>query len=113
MAAKSSLKPASRTPSAPALATKGAPVRKAVANAAQLRQLAKAEQSQPPAVQPAASEPQVTMNFRISATLAKQLSKAAEAEETTQKVVLARALQGAGFDVPDCDLLDRRATRRW
>jgi hypothetical protein len=66
--------------------------------------------SMPPAVMPATGSEIV--NLRLSANLVDELDAKAEAEGTTRKVIITRALAGAGFRVPQHDLEDRTPRKR-
>ncbi len=75
-----------------------------------LRRLAAgADPSQPPAVMPAQS---TLITLRVQIALADAIAEAAEAEGTTQKVIITRALAAAGFNVAPADLEDRTPRRR-
>jgi len=54
---------------------------------------------------------QVTVAFSIAEPLHYALKMRAVQERTTVKAVMLKALKLAGFDVPDDDLVDRRAGR--
>lgn len=77
----------------------------------ELKRIAGADQSQPPAVMPRIQRT-VMVNFRLSEDLADALSAAAAHSGTTQKVIVARALASAGLRVPPEDLEDRTRRRR-
>ena len=79
--------------------------------AAELLRLASADQSQPPAVM-REQHKTVLVNFRVTEKLATALASAAIKQGITQKVILARALQASGLDVPPEDLQDRSPRRR-
>jgi hypothetical protein len=79
-------------------------------DAGALRELAAADPSIPPAVMP--STGREVVNFRISASVVDQLDAAADAEGTTRKVIITRALAKAGFRIPQPDLEDRTPRRR-
>lgn len=80
-------------------------------DAAALRELAAtADPSIPPAVMPTAGSEMI--NVRLSSGLVDELDAAAEAERTTRKVIITRALAHAGFRVPAHDLLDRTPKKR-
>jgi len=78
-------------------------------DAATLRELAAANPTIPPAVMPGGSE---IMNLRVASSLIDALDAAAEAEGTTRKVIITRALAQAGFPVPAHDLQDRTPRKR-
>lgn len=79
-------------------------------NCASLRALAAADPTLPPAVmrQPGSE----IINLRLSSDLVDELDAKAEAEGTTRKVVITRALMAAGYHVPAHDLEDRTPRRR-
>lgn len=80
-------------------------------DAAELRKLAEsADPTIPPAVMPRTGSEMI--NLRLSSGLVDQLDDAAEAEGTTRKVIITRALEKAGFRVPAPDLMDRTPVRR-
>jgi len=79
-------------------------------DAGTLRELAAADPSIPPAVMPAAGSEIV--NFRVASSVVDQLDAAADAEGTTRKVIITRALAKAGFRIPQPDLEDRTPRRR-
>jgi hypothetical protein len=80
-------------------------------DAATLRNLAEsADPTIPPAVMPRTGSEMI--NLRLSSSLVDQLDDAAEAEGTTRKVIITRALEKAGFRVPAPDLMDRTPVRR-
>jgi hypothetical protein len=80
-------------------------------DAAALRELAAtADPSIPPAVMPTTGSEIVTV--RLSTGLVDQLDAKADAEGTTRKVVITRALAAAGYRVPAHDLEDRTPRRR-
>ena len=54
---------------------------------------------------------QVTVAFSIAEPLHYAVKMRAVQERTTVKAVMLKALKLAGFDVPDDDLVDRRAGR--
>ena len=54
---------------------------------------------------------QVTVAFSIAEPLHYAVKMRAVEERTTVKAVILKALKLAGFDVPDDDLVDRRAGR--
>ena len=79
-------------------------------DAAALRALAAtADPSIPPAVMPTGT---AMINVRLSSALVDELDEAAEAEGTTRKVIITRALAKAGFRVPAHHLEDRRPKKR-
>lgn len=78
-------------------------------DAAALRQLAGATDL-PPAV--ATRDGSEIVNVRLSSGLVDELDAAAEAERTTRKVIITRALAQAGYHVPQRDLEDRTPRRR-
>jgi hypothetical protein len=51
--------------------------------------------------------------LRLSSDLVSELDAKAEAEGTTRKVIITRALKAAGYHVPAHDLEDRTPRRRW
>jgi predicted transcriptional regulator len=80
-------------------------------DAAALRHLAATvDPSIPPAVMPTAGSEMI--NVRLSSGLVDELDAAAEAERTTRKVIITRALAKAGFRVPSHDLQDRTPKKR-
>jgi hypothetical protein len=79
-------------------------------DAAALRMLATADPSLPPAVMAAAGSEIV--NVRLASRLVDELDAAAEAEGTTRKVIITRALAKAGYRVPAHDLEDRTPKKR-
>jgi hypothetical protein len=79
-------------------------------DAAALRQLARAESTIPPAVMPRTGSEM--LNLRVSPALVDELDAAAEAERTTRKVIVTRALAKAGFNGPAHDLEDRTPRKR-
>jgi len=79
-------------------------------DAVALRELAAADPSIPPAVMPSAGSEVV--NFRVASSVVDQLDAAADAEGTTRKVIITRALAQAGFQIPQPDLEDRTPRRR-
>ena len=52
------------------------------------------------------------VNLRLSSVLVDELDAKAEAEGTTRKVIITRALAQAGYRVPAQDLEDRTPKRR-
>lgn len=52
------------------------------------------------------------ISLRLSSTVVDELDAAANAERTTRKVIIARALAKAGFHIPQHDLEDRALRRR-
>jgi hypothetical protein len=80
-------------------------------DAAALRELAAADPSIPPAVMPRGGGGEI-INLRLSPSLIDELDAAAEAERTTRKVIITRALAKAGFRVPQHDLEDRTPRKR-
>ncbi len=54
---------------------------------------------------------QVTIAFPITETLHYAVKLRAVQERTTVKAVMMKALKAVGFDVPDDELVDRRAGR--
>jgi hypothetical protein len=77
-----------------------------------LRDIAeRADPTHPPAVVSAGRVSQL-VNFRVDIALADWLADQAEAEGTTQKVVITRALAAAGAPVSPRDLEDRRPRRQ-
>jgi hypothetical protein len=79
-------------------------------DAGTLRELAGADPSIPPAVMPSTGSEVV--NFRVASSVVDQLDAAADAEGTTRKVIITRALAQAGFRIPQPDLEDRTPRRR-
>jgi hypothetical protein len=79
-------------------------------DAAALRTLATADPSLPPAVMAAVGSEIV--NVRLASRLVDELDAAAEAEGTTRKVIITRALAKAGYRVPAHDLEDRTPKKR-
>ena len=80
-------------------------------DAAVLRTLAAtADPSMPPAVMP--SDGSEVINLRVKSRLVDELDAAADAERTTRKVIITRALAQAGYHVPADDLLDRTPKKR-
>jgi hypothetical protein len=80
-------------------------------DAAALRHLAAtADPSIPPSVMPTVGSEMV--NVRLSSGLVDELDAAADAEGTTRKVIITRALAKAGFRVPAHDLQDRTPKKR-
>jgi hypothetical protein len=79
-------------------------------NADTLRQLATADPTIPPAVMPRTGSEMI--NLRLASSLVDELDATAEAERTTRKVVITRALANAGFRVPQHDLEDRTPKKR-
>jgi Ribbon-helix-helix protein, copG family len=80
-------------------------------DAAALRELAAtADSSLPPAVMPTPGSEMI--NVRLSSDLVDELDAAADAERTTRKVIITRALAQAGFRVPAHDLQDRTPKKR-
>jgi len=67
--------------------------------------------TQPPAVMPA-RRISTLINLRVETGLADWLADRAEAEGTTQKVIITRALSAAGAPVSQHDLEDRTPRRR-
>jgi hypothetical protein len=78
-------------------------------DATALLALAKADPTIPPAVMSGGSE---IINLRLSSGLVDELDAKAEAEGTTRKVIITRALAAAGYRVPAHDLEDRTPRRR-
>lgn len=66
--------------------------------------------SMPPAVMPTTGSEIV--NLRLSTSLIDELDAKADAEGTTRKVIITRALAAAGFRVPQHDLEDRTPRKR-
>jgi len=79
-------------------------------DAAALRKLASADPAIPPAVMPSIGSE--VINFRVASSVVDQLDAAADAEGTTRKVIITRALEKAGFRIPQPDLEDRTPRRR-
>jgi hypothetical protein len=77
---------------------------------AALMRLAESDQTLPPARMPVTGSEIV--NLRLSSTLVDELDAKAEAEGTTRKVIITRALAQAGYRVPTQDLEDRTPRRR-
>ena len=67
--------------------------------------------TQPPAVMPSRRS-STLINLRVETALADWLADRAEAEGTTQKVIITRALAAAGAPVSAHDLEDRTPRRR-
>jgi hypothetical protein len=78
-------------------------------DAAALRELAATADLPPAVVTRDGSE---IVNVRLSSGLVDELDAAAEAERTTRKVIITRALVLAGYHVPERDLEDRTPRRR-
>ena len=98
-------------PNASAIGAPADPVEASRPTAAELLRLANADQSQPPAVM-REQHKTVLVNFRVTEKLATALASAAINQGITQKIILARALQASGLDVPPEDLQDRSPRRR-
>lgn len=80
-------------------------------DAAALRKLAASvDPAIPPAIMPQTGSEMV--NVRLASSLVDELDAAADAEGTTRKVIITRALAKAGFRVPQQDLEDRTPKRR-
>jgi hypothetical protein len=77
---------------------------------ASLLRLAESDQTLPPARMPTTGSEIV--NLRLSSALVDELDAKAEAEGTTRKVIITRALAQAGYHVPAPDLEDRTPRRR-
>jgi hypothetical protein len=77
---------------------------------AALLKLAESDQTLPPARIPTTGSEIV--NVRLSSALVDELDAKAEAESTTRKVIITRALAQAGYHVPAQDLEDRTPRRR-
>jgi hypothetical protein len=78
----------------------------------ELRRLAEdADPRQPPAVMPPPGG-STLLTMRVQIALADAIADAAEAQGTTQKVIITRALAAAGFKVAQVDLEDRTPRRR-
>jgi hypothetical protein len=58
------------------------------------------------------TDPIAQLNLKVRGSLIDQLSKTAEREGTTQKVIVCRALAAAGYRVHPDDLADRGNHRR-
>jgi hypothetical protein len=71
---------------------------------------ATADPSMPPAVMP--NDGSEVVNLRLKSRLIDELDAAAEAEGTTRKVIITRALAKAGYRVPAQDLEDRTPKKR-
>jgi hypothetical protein len=79
---------------------------------ARLREIAEQmAPTQPPAIMPT-RRTSTLINLRVETTLADWLADRAEAEGTTQKVIITRALAAAGAPVSPRDLEDRTPRRR-
>jgi hypothetical protein len=78
-------------------------------DAAALRQLAAADPTIPPTVMPRTAGEMINL---LSSVLVDELDATAEAERTTRKVIITRALEKAGFHVPAHDLEDRTPRKR-
>jgi hypothetical protein len=76
--------------------------------------LALAAQTAPtlPPTRIAPAQPVGQLNLKVKALLIDQLAERAEAEGTSQKVIVCRALAAAGFDVHADDLENRTNHRR-
>ena len=61
---------------------------------------------------PVSVDPVAQLNLKVRTSLIDQLAEVAGKEETTQKVIVCRALAAAGFHVHDDDLSDRGNHRR-
>ena len=86
---------------------------KKFASSASLLQAAAAPMAKVPAATvPAKAGKMVQVNLKVQAPLADALAQAASAEGTTQKVIVCRALQAAGFPVDETDLINRSNHRR-
>jgi hypothetical protein len=79
-------------------------------DASALRELAAADPTIPPAVMPRTGSE--VINLRVASDLVDQLDAAADAEGTTRKVIITRALAKAGYRVQQHDLEDRTPRRR-
>ena len=80
---------------------------------AELREIAtRADPSQPPAVMPTQQQGSRLITLRLQNPLADAIADAAEAQGITQKMVITRALEAAGFRVSPLDLEDRTPRRR-
>jgi hypothetical protein len=79
-------------------------------DAAALRHLATADPTIPPAVMPRNGGEMI--NLRVKSDLIDQLDAAADAEGTTRKVIVTRALAAAGYRVAPQDLEDRTPQKR-
>ena len=75
-----------------------------------LLKLAESDQTLPPARMPTTGSEIV--NVSLSSALVDELDAAADAEGTTRKVIITRALAQAGYHVPAPDLEDRTPRRR-
>ena len=60
---------------------------------------------------PHTEERQVMVSFPVSETLHYALKVRAAQERTTVRGMVMKALKGAGLDVPDSELIDRRPGR--
>ena len=79
---------------------------------ARLREIAEQmAPTQPPAIMPTRRS-STLINLRVETTLADWLADRAEAEGTTQKVIITRALAAAGAPVSPQDLENRTPRRR-
>ncbi len=58
------------------------------------------------------TDPVAQLNLKVRTSLIDQLAEAAGREGTTQKVIVCRALEAAGFQVHHDDLSDRGNHRR-
>ena len=109
MAAKK-LKSLATLPAAPQVAT--APMISPRLEPARLREIAEQmAPTQPPAIM-SARRTSTLINVRIETALADWLADRAQAEGTTQKVIITRALAAAGAPVSPRDLEDRTPRRR-
>jgi hypothetical protein len=79
-------------------------------DAVALRHLATADPTIPPAVMPRNGGEMI--NLRVKSDLIDQLDAAADAEGTTRKVIVTRALAAAGYRVAPQDLEDRTPQKR-
>jgi uncharacterized protein (DUF1778 family) len=75
-----------------------------------LLKLAESDRTLPPAQMPVTGSEIV--NLRLSSSLVDELDAAADAQGTTRKVIITRALERAGYHVPAHDLEDRTPKRR-
>jgi hypothetical protein len=104
------LKSLATSPNAPQAATATLPSARLQPD--RLREIAEQmAPTQPPAVM-ATRRTSTLINLRVQTALADWLADRAEAEGTTQKVIITRALAAAGAPVSPQDLEDRTPRRR-
>ena len=73
---------------------------------------AKITPSVPLSRHPEPADEAVQVNFRVRRRLADELADRAADERVSQRVLICRALQAAGFTVDPADLTDRKPRRR-